>query len=394
MTIRRLWLYLLAALLFAHPAFSVNDPVAPFPGVLADEACTDSFNSGGLDGGAVGTIAHPQTTGSGDGLCDGGTKILLGTFAASTDFGVMGSKEFQNGILRFDVSGVVGSPATWRICIKTFEPWSQNTWSLKVECSETITGTGTGDDYIGLGPIFGHSQFDLAGPLRQPLPPQFKVHLELLDATGWLGSIGFIPVYGAGGRPARLIDDLSGAAVGVTFAHHELHEEDSFHSEYSVTTASSDDDVTGILFKTPNTAKLSHMVVTVSSSHPAEAIINEGPTLADSGDGSDLAVFNRVRDSANESTLESLEDTPTVGSLTSMDETEWTAIGVSSGTELEHMFLAGGSGPFAVGGVSRGTQEWIWKPDTVYTIYLQNTGANANTHYVGLDWYEHVGLTE
>ncbi len=35
---------------------------------------------------------------------------------------------------------------------------------------------------------------------------------------------------------------------------HHIHEGSSFHAEYSLTTANSDDDVTGILFKTPNTS--------------------------------------------------------------------------------------------------------------------------------------------
>lgn len=179
----------------------------------------------------------------------------------------------------------------------------------------------------------------------------------------------------------------------IEYEHHEIHSGSSFHAEYSVTTANSDDDVTGIMFKTPNTTKWAHMVVTVTASDPAEAIINEAPTLADSGDGADLAVYNRDRNSTKTSTLKSMEDTPTVGSLTSMNETEWTAVGVSSGTEIEHIFLAGGSGPQAVGGVSRGSQEWILKQDTIYVIYLQNTGANANSHTISLDWYEHSNKT-
>ena len=144
------------------------------------------------------------------------------------------------------------------------------------------------------------------------------------------------------------------------------------------------------MFKTSNTTKWAHMTVTVSASDPAEAIINEAPTLADSGDGSDLSVYNRDRNSSKTSTLQSLEDTPTVGSLTKMNEAEWTAVGVSSGTELEHIYLAGGSGPRAVGGTSRASQEWILKQNTIYVIYLQNTGASANAHFVGLDWYEHT----
>ena len=132
---------------------------------------------------------------------------------------------------------------------------------------------------------------------------------------------------------------------------------------------------------------------TLRCSDPAEAIINEAPTLTDSGDGSDKVVLNRNRNSTTTSTVLSLEDTATEGSVTKMNESEWTEVGVSSGTELEHVFLAGGSGPFAVGGVERGSQEWILKQNTIYVFYLQNTGAAANTHSISLDWYEHTNKT-
>ena len=374
----------------AAPAGAQTDPVRIFSeGVLFDSACTDDYDTP-----AVGTIANPQTSGSSDGFCDGDTKVVKGVIAADTDSTVLGSVNYQSGFLRIDADGVGGATPTWRICLKVYEPWTADTWSQVIGCSSTVSGTGDGDDFIGLGSIFGYSQFDLADPIRQPLPKRFKVQIDLIDATTWAGSVGFIPVRGGGASPALAVDDLSGAQIGIDFEHHECHEGDCFHAEYSLTTASSDDDVTGILFKTPDAGPDAHMVITVSSSDPAEAIINEGPTLADAGDGSDLAVYNRFRSSANTSTLESLEDTPTVGSLTSMNEAEWTAIGVSSGTELEHRFLGGGGGPFAVGGTTRGTQEWAWKPDTIYAIYLQNTGANANTHHISLDWYEHTSRAE
>ena len=187
-----------------------------------------------------------------------------------------------------------------------------------------------------------------------------------------------------------LNDRATNARIGITYEHHEVHSGSSFHVGYSVTTANSDNDVTGIMFKTPNTTKECHLIATFTCSDPAEAIINEAPTLADSGDGADKAVANRDRNSSKTSTVQSLEDTPTVGSVTTMNETEWTAVGVSSGTELEHEFLAGGSHQKAVGGVSRGTQEWILKQNTTYVFYLQNTGASANAHSISLDWYEHT----
>ncbi len=186
------------------------------------------------------------------------------------------------------------------------------------------------------------------------------------------------------------LDKTTRALQIIDHAEHEIHDGRSFHAEYSTVTAATDAHRTGIMFKTPNTAKHAHMIVTVSASDPAEIIINEAPTLADSGDGSDLAVYNRNRNLTVASVLSSLEDVPTVGSLTSMTEAEMVQVGVSAGTELEHIFIAGGSGPFAVGGLSRGTEEWVLKANTIYVIYLENTGANANTHHISLDWHEYA----
>ena len=185
------------------------------------------------------------------------------------------------------------------------------------------------------------------------------------------------------------IDSTTRALMTMDYEHHEIHSGSAFHVGYSEVTANSDDDVTAIMFKTPNTTKWLHLVATFTCSNAAEAIMLENPTLADAGDGTDKVVLNRNRNSTTTSTVQSLEDTPTVGSVTTMDETEWTAVGVSGGTELEHEFLAGGDGPKAIGGTQRGTQEWVLKQNTVYVFYLQNTGASAISHSISLDWYEH-----
>jgi len=179
----------------------------------------------------------------------------------------------------------------------------------------------------------------------------------------------------------------------IDYAHHEIHSGSSFHVGYSVTTASSDDDVTGIMFRTPNSDKWLHVVATFACSGAAEAIILEAPLLSDATAGSDKVVLNRDRNSTNTSTVQSLEGTPTVGSVTTMNETEWGNVGVSAGTELEHEYLAGGSGPKALGGTHRGSQEWILEQNTIYIFYLQNTGASANAHSISLDYYEHTNKT-
>ncbi len=180
----------------------------------------------------------------------------------------------------------------------------------------------------------------------------------------------------------------------IAFDHHQVHAGVSFHVGYSVTTANSDDDVTAIAFKTPNTTMWSHIVATFTCSDPAEAIILEGAlTIVDRGDGADKVVLNRNRNSTATSTVLSWEDVPTEGSVTTMNETEWTAVGISGGTELDHVFLQGGSGPQAIGGESRGTREWVLKQNTDYVFYLQNTGANANSHSISLDFYGNINLT-
>jgi hypothetical protein len=74
--------------------------------------------------------------------------------------------------------------------------------------------------------------------------------------------------------------------------------------------------------------------------------------------------------------------------VTTYTEAQLATATVSGGTELEHELLGGGSGPHALGGASRGEEEWILKPNTIYLVYVQNIGANANTHVISLNWYE------
>ena len=230
---------------------------------------------------------------------------------------------------------------------------------------------------------------------RQPLTSvdNHAGNVGLLDEDGTSYGVKHVENCPSVYNAALNIDGATNALRTIDYAHHEVHSGSSFHVGYSVTTAISDDDVTAIMFKTPNTTKWLHLVATFNCSDPAEAIILEAPDLADSGDGTDKVILNRDRNSTKTSTAQSLEDTPTVGSVTTMTEDEWTEVGVTNGTELEHEYLQGGSGPKAIGGVTRGTQEWILKQNTTYVFYLQNTGANANAHSISLDWYEHTNKT-
>jgi len=185
------------------------------------------------------------------------------------------------------------------------------------------------------------------------------------------------------------VDKSTNSLQTIEYAHHEIHSGSSFSAHYSLTTASTDDHRTGIGFTTPAGLKWPHMTIEVTASDPAELFFLEGPTL-DADPGTNVVVYNRNRNSDNEATIGSLEATPTANEITTLTEAQIGAATFSGGTELEYMLLAGGGGPKAVGGSARGSQEWILQPSTKYMIYLQNVGANANTHVIHIDWYEHT----
>jgi hypothetical protein len=205
---------------------------------------------------------------------------------------------------------------------------------------------------------------------------------ELKYIYGWNGT-SFQPI---------AIDWATRVLTTITYEHHEIHGGRSFSAHFDNTTASSDDDVSAIGFKTANTSRWLHITFQASASNPAEAFILEGPTYVVSK-GNHGTAYNRDRNSGNLPSIISLgDDAPvaaTANLFTTFIEGEWNLATIASGTMIEHMILAGGEGPKAVGGVGRGAQEWILKPNTVYIFALQNIGATENIHEINIDWYEH-----
>ena len=189
------------------------------------------------------------------------------------------------------------------------------------------------------------------------------------------------------------IDVATRAILTIGYEHHEIHAGSSYTAHFDNTTALSDDDVTAIGFTTPNSPKWLHIVAQATASSPAEFFILEAPTYLVSK-GNHITIFNRDRNSSKTSKAISLgDDAPlaaTVGLATTYIEAEWNAATIASGTVIDHILLAGGEGPKAAGGSSRGSQEWILKSNTAYFFYLQNIGANTNLHEIHLDWYEHT----
>ncbi len=186
------------------------------------------------------------------------------------------------------------------------------------------------------------------------------------------------------------IDSTTVALMVIDYSHHEIHSGSAFACHYDVTTAATNDHVSAIGLLTPPGSPFMHMTMRVSASNPAEAFILESPTTIVLGTGSDVAIYNRNRTSSKTSKAASIEAPAVAGGITTFNNTEYGNLTVVGGTTIDHVILAGGEGPKAVGGTHRGDEEWILKPDTFYLFRLQNIGANANLHQINLDWYEHT----
>ncbi len=187
------------------------------------------------------------------------------------------------------------------------------------------------------------------------------------------------------------IDASTNSLIAIEYEHRQVHAGSSFKAHFSNTTANNNDHRSAIGFSVPNTTKWIHLIVEVSASHPAEVFIEEAPTI-DNGAGTEQTIYNRNRNNATTSTVVSLAGAPAAGSVTTFLEAQIAGANFVAGTILEHLILAGGQGPKAVGGVSRGAQEWILDQGVKYLIRIQNIGANINTHHLHVDWYENINL--
>jgi hypothetical protein len=187
------------------------------------------------------------------------------------------------------------------------------------------------------------------------------------------------------------MDPVSGSIIFMDAPHSEIHEQNSYSAFFSNTTASSDEDRSVIGFKTMGLPDRCHLVISIRASSPANFVFLEGPTL-DLGEGSEVTQYNRDRSSSETSGVFPLTVSPTAGQFTTFTEAQIAGANLSGGTQITGLGLAGGEGPLAVGGVSRGTREWVLNPNTIYLFYLQNVGANANLHNINVDWYEHADV--
>jgi len=62
----------------------------------------------------------------------------------------------------------------------------------------------------------------------------------------------------------------------------------------------------------------------------------------------------------------------------------------NNGTQISELFIPGstGVGGTRTGSDLSGTNEWVLKPDTLYTIVLTNGSSGNNTIFLEFQWYE------
>ena len=205
----------------------------------------------------------------------------------------------------------------------------------------------------------------------------------------WKAMTGYWSKGGSTGYDKVRIDGSTNSLQTIEYEHHEIHQGSTFSVHIDNTTANTNDHRTLVGFETPDNTKWLHMVFTASASSAAEVFLVEGVTI-DDDEGTEIVALDRNRNTANTSTILSLQNPAVAGSVTWMLEAEIADATFSYVRILDHAQLVAGSGPKALGGTARATREWILDQGIKYAIWVQNVGASVNLHEIHLDWYEHV----
>jgi len=190
-------------------------------------------------------------------------------------------------------------------------------------------------------------------------------------------------------QPLRL-DKATNTLQTIEYEHHEIHAGSSFtcHFNNDVTNIG---EQTGIAFNTPNTTKWLHIQVTAVATGAAYISIYEVADL-DVDEGTDLAVYNRDRNSLTESEVSSIETAPEAGKATSYNEAQLAGSTLSTATEIMRKYI-GQAGKSGIGGETRAIGEFILKQGTQYAFVITSLTADDATHNITLDWYEHQSIT-
>jgi hypothetical protein len=164
------------------------------------------------------------------------------------------------------------------------------------------------------------------------------------------------------------IDESTGHLVVVDSVHHWVHEGKVFQADF-VGEGIADDGSIEILLKIPAGIDI-HMSYRALAGGDARFAIFEGPTITD--DGTAIIRPNRNRQSSNVTTMTAFH-TPTT---------------TDDGTQLNDIFIPGGSGGNATGGNAEVFAKWILKADENYLLRFTNIAGSAKNLGLQVDWFD------
>lgn len=197
-------------------------------------------------------------------------------------------------------------------------------------------------------------------------------------------------IYGYNGTnfQAVRIDSQTRAWNTIEYEHHEIHAGSSFTCHYN-NDCTNTGEMTMIAFNTPDTAKWIHIVFEAQVTAAAYMAIYEAADL-DVDEGTDLAIYNRDRNSATTSVVSTIETTPEAGKATSYNEAQAGGATLSTATEIMRHYMGAAAAGADVSGQLRSTAEFILKQNTQYAFVIVSTTNDDNTHNITLSWYEHT----
>ena len=178
------------------------------------------------------------------------------------------------------------------------------------------------------------------------------------------------------------IDASTSAWNIVDYVHHEVHAGSHYHADFHATALAADADLI-CAFKTPDTAKWTHLIISAEGRAEFRVEIFETVTWT-TNTGTAYAPINNNRNSVKTSTLLGDSTGAFVANELVQDPTGLN-IGAATLIYADHH----GAGR-TEGGGGESRHEFVLKQNTQYAIVLTMEAVGGNDADLELDWYEHT----
>ena len=169
-------------------------------------------------------------------------------------------------------------------------------------------------------------------------------------------------------------DKMTGAMIGITYEHHEIHDGGMYHLS-SAAEDVADDAYLGYFILTG--AKQPHLVVSWQSE--GDAIVRGYVDTTVISNGNYVVPCNRNLDFSTATLTTTIFTNPVIA---------------SSGTLCFDTIVIGGSGNKTAGSRGSTNGEWVLKPNAGHYFYLQNIAGSAKNAGMEMTWYEKTPLVQ